>query len=105
MLGERLSEIAAYCRVEADDAELPGFVDAAAAYLAGAGVREPQDSTPRAEIYIQCIKYQVLAMYDRREGTVDGTVSENPIYRQMLNQLKMSNPVPDLGTGSGEEDT
>ena len=34
MLRERLSEIAAYCRVEADDAELPGFVDAAAAYLA-----------------------------------------------------------------------
>ena len=42
-------------------------------------------------------------MYDRREGTVDGTVSENPVYRQMLNQLKMSNPVPDLGTGEDEE--
>ena len=25
MLRERLSEIAAYCRVEADDAELPGL--------------------------------------------------------------------------------
>ena len=39
MLSERLSEIAAYCRVEADDAELPGFVNAAAAYLAGAGAQ------------------------------------------------------------------
>ena len=55
MLRERLSEIAVYCRVEADDAELPGFVDAAAAYLSGAGVSEPEDGTARFAQYLQCV--------------------------------------------------
>lgn len=103
LTSERLADIADYCKVDADDAQLPGFAAAAQGYLQGAGVSEPEAGTPRAEIYIQCIKYQVLAMYDRREGTVDGTVSENPVYRQMLNQLKMSSPVPDSGTGEGAE--
>lgn len=100
---ERLAEIADYCKVEMDDAQLPGFVAAASGYLAGAGVSEPEDGTLRAEIYLQCIKYQVLSMYDRREGTLDGTASDNPVYRQMLNQLKQSEPVPNLGTGDGAE--
>lgn len=100
---ERLAEIADYCKVEADDAQLPGFVAAASGYLAGAGVSEPEDGTLRAEIYLQCIKYQVLSMYDRREGTVDGTASDNPVYRQMMNQLKQSEPVSNVGTGDGAE--
>lgn len=105
LTSERLADIADYCKVDADDAQLFGFAVAAQGYLQGAGISEPESGTLRAEIYIQCVKYQVLAMYDRREGTVDGTVSENPVYRQMLNQLKMSNPVPDLGTGEDEEKT
>nr|DAE15041.1 MAG TPA: hypothetical protein [Siphoviridae sp. cty3u30] len=100
---ERLAEIADYCKVETDDAQLPGFVAAASGYLAGAGVSEPEDGTLRAEIYLQCIKYQVLSMYDRREGTVDGTASDNPVYRQMMNQLKQSEPVSNVGTGDGAE--
>lgn len=100
---ERLAEIADYCKVEADDAQLPGFVAAASGYLAGAGVSEPEDGTLRAEIYLQCIKYQVLSMYDRREGTLDGTASDNPVYRQMMNQLKQSEPVSNVGTGDGVE--
>lgn len=100
---ERLAEIADYCKVEADDAQLPGFVAAASGYLAGAGVSEPEDGTLRAEIYLQCIKYQVLSMYDRREGTLDGTASDNPVYRALLNQLKQSEPVSNVGTGNGAE--
>ena len=102
MLRERLSEIAAYCRVEADDAELPGFVDVAAAYLAGAGVREPQDGSPRYAQYLQCVKYLALDLYDRREPTITGTiVATNPVFRAMLNQLKLTEPVSDSGTGEG----
>ena len=72
MLRERLSEIAAYCRVEADDAELPGFVDAAAAYLAGAGVREPQDGSPRYAQYLRRMtdRTQFIVITHRR-GTME----------------------------------
>lgn len=101
MLSERLSEIAAYCRVEADDAELPGFVNAAAAYLAGAGVREPQDGSPRYAQYLQCVKYLALDLYDRRDTAVDGALGDNPAFRRLINQLKLTEPVPESGTGEG----
>ena len=103
MLRERLSEIAAYCRVEAGDAELPGFVDAAAAYLANAGVSEPEDGTARFAQYLQCVKYLALDLYDRRDAAVDGTLGDNPAFRRMLNQLKLTEPVPDSGTGEAAE--
>ena len=103
MLRERLSEIAAYCRVEADDAELPGFVDAAAAYLSGAGVSEPEDGTARFAQYLQCVKYLALDLYDRRDAAVDGTLGDNPAFRRMLNQLKLTEPVPESGTGEAAE--
>lgn len=103
MLRDRLSEIAAYCRVEADDAELPGFVDAAAAYLSGAGVSEPEDGTARFAQYLQCVKYLALDLYDRRDTAVDGTLGDNPAFRRMLNQLKLTEPVPESGTGEAAE--
>ena len=103
MLRERLSEIAAYCRVEADDAELPGFVDSAAAYLSGAGVSEPEDSTARYAQYLQCVKYLALDLYDRRDAAVEGTLGDNPAFRRMLNQLKLTEPVPESGTGEAAE--
>ena len=103
MLREKLSEIAAYCRVEAGDAELPGFVDAAAAYLADAGVREPQDGSPRSAQYLQCVKYLALDLYDRRDAAVEGALSDNPAFRRLINQLKLTEPVPDSGTGEAAE--
>ena len=101
MLTDWLADIAAYCRVEADDEELPGFVDAAAAYLAGAGVREPQDGSLRYAQYLQCVKYLALDLYDRRDAAVDGTLGDNPAFRRMRNQLKLTEPVPESGTGEG----
>ena len=103
MLTEHLADIAAYCKVDADDAELPGFVDAAAAYLSGAGVSEPEDGTARFAQYLQCVKYLALDLYDRRDAAVDGTLGDNPAFRRMLNQLKLTEPVPDSGTGEAAE--
>lgn len=104
MLTDHLADIAVYCRVETDDAELPGFVDAAAAYLSGAGVSEPEDGTARFAQYLQCIKYLALDLYDRREPTITGTiVATNPVFRAMLNQLKLTEPVPESGTGEAAE--
>lgn len=103
MLTDRLAEIAMYCKVDADDAELPGFVAAAAAYLSGADVSEPEDGTARFAQYLQCVKYLALDHYDRRDAEVEGTLGDNPAFRRMLNQLKMNEPVPDSGTGEAAE--
>ena len=103
MLTEHLADIAAYCKVDADDAELPSFVDAAAAYLSGAGVSEPEDGTARFAQYLQCVKYLALDLYDRRDAAVDGTLGDNPAFRRMLNQLKLTEPVPESGTGEAAE--
>lgn len=103
MLTEHLADIAAYCKVDADDAELPGFVDTAAAYLADAGVLKPQDGSPRYAQYLQCVKYLALDLYDRRDTAVEGALSDNPAFRRLINQLKLTEPVPDSGTGEGAE--
>lgn len=103
MLTEHLADIAVYCKVDADDAELPGYIDAAAAYLANAGVSEPEDGTARFAQYLQCVKYLALDLYDRRDAAVDGTLGDNPAFRRMLNQLKLTEPVPDSGTGEAAE--
>ena len=103
MLTEHLADIAAYCKVDANDAELPGFVDTAAAYLADAGVLEPQDGSLRYAKYLQCVKYLALDLYDRRDTAVEGALSDNPAFRRLINQLKLTEPVPDSGTGEGAE--
>lgn len=100
-----LAEIANYCKVDADDAELSGYVAAAEGYMLSGVCSEPEEGTPRAAMYLLCIKALTLEQYDRRGLAVDQAASENRIVRIMINQLKMTEPVPDLGTGSGEEGT
>lgn len=103
MLTEHLADIAVYCHVEANDAELPGFVDTAVAYLADAGVLVPQDGSPRYAKYLQCVKYLALDLYDRRDTAVEGALSDNPAFRRLINQLKLTEPVPESGTGEAAE--
>lgn len=103
MLRERLSEIAAYCRVEADDAELPGFVAAAEGYMLSGVCSEPQEGTSRAALYLQCIKALTLEQYDLRGLSLEQAAGQNRVVRLMLNQLKLAKPVPDSGTGEGAE--
>lgn len=98
---ERRAALAAYCRVDEDDALLEPLYDAAVGYLDTAGVRAPKEGTPRAAQYALCINYLVLDMYDRRDVSVVGTVvTDNPAFRRLLNQLKLSEPVSDSDTGS-----
>lgn len=99
----RLAEIANYCKVDADDAELPGYVAAAEGYMLSGVCSEPEEGTPRAAMYLLCIKALTLEQYDRRGITVDQAASENRIARMMINQLKLTSPVPDSGTGEGAE--
>lgn len=97
----RLAEIANYCKVDADDAELPGYVAAAEGYMLSGVCSEPKEGTPMAAMYLLCIKALTLEQYDRRGLAVDQAASENRIVRIMINQLKLTEPVPDSGTGEG----
>lgn len=91
------SRLMAYCRIDTledgDDLLLQGLYEAAVSYMEQAGVSEPEEKTPRRAQYDLCVNYLVLDGYDRRDVTITGTiVSDNPMFRRMLNQLKMSEP-------------
>lgn len=94
---ERRTALLAYCRIEDPTQEelitLEGLYDAAVGYLEQAGVAQPQEGTPRRAQYDLCVNYLALDGYDRRDMTITGTiVNENPAFRRLLNQLKLTEP-------------
>ena len=95
----------AFCRLDGlsgeEDELLYSLYDAAVGYMTQAGVREPPWDTPRRAQYDLCINYLVLDSWDRREISVSGTVSENPAFRRVMNQLKMTENVSNLDTSGG----
>ena len=100
---ERRARLLAYCRIaEPTDEELltlEGLYDAAVGYMEGAGISPPASGTPRAAQYDLCVNYLVLDGYDRRDVTITGTiVADHPAFRRLINQLKLTEPVSDLGT-------
>nr|DAP02127.1 MAG TPA: hypothetical protein [Caudoviricetes sp.] len=71
--------------------------------MAQAGVGEPVSGSLRRAQYDLCINYLVLDGYDRRDTTVTGAaVTDNPAFRRLITQLKLTEPVSNLDTGSGE---
>jgi len=107
---ERRTGLLAYCRIgELMPEEEPLFdalYDAAVGYMTQAGVREPETGTPRRAQYDLCVNYLVLDSWDRRDVTFVGAIqSENPAFRRLLNQLKLTEPdVSDSDTSApGEE--
>lgn len=97
MSEERLASLLAYCKLTelADDPEvqalIPVLYQAAVGYLAGAGVAPPPPDTPRAAQYDLAVNYLVLDGWERREVTITGTtVSDNPAFRRLVNQLKLT---------------
>lgn len=98
----RREQLLAYCRIDelgpGEDALLAALYSSAVGYMTQAGVSEPAAGTDRRCQYDLCVDYLVLDGYDRREATVSGTVAANPVFRQLLNQLKFTEPVPDSGT-------
>ena len=92
------SRLMAYCRIDAleegEELLLRGLHDAAVSYMEQAGISEPEAETPRRAQYDLCVNYLVLDGYDRRDVTITGTiVSDNPMFRRTLNQLKLTEPV------------
>jgi len=107
MTPERRAVILAYCRIDAlapeDELLFDSCCMAAAAYMAQAGIAGPEEGTPRRDLYDLCVNALVLDSWDRRGTSSSGgwsyTVVENRDFRQKLNQLKMTEPVPKLDTG------
>lgn len=99
----RKAALMAYCRIDAleegEDALLQGLYEAAVSYMEQAGISEPEQGTARRAQYDLCVNYLVLDGYDRRDVTITGTiVSDNPAFRRMLTQLKLTEPVSNLDT-------
>ena len=99
----RKAELLAYCRIDAvetgEAALIQTLYDSALGNIDQAGVSEPAAGTPRRAQYDLCVNYLVLDAYDRRDMTITGTtVAENPAFRRIMNQLKLSEPVSESGT-------
>lgn len=100
---ERKASLLAYCKLTelADDPEvaalIPALYDAAVGYMENAGVSVPDPGTPRAAQYNLAVNYLVLDSWERREVTIAGSiVSANPVFRQLVTQLKLTEPGVDL---------
>ena len=103
---ERKASLLAYCRIEEPTDEelitLETLYHAAVGYLEHAGVLEPPDGTTRRAQYDLCVNFMVLRDFDLRDATITGTiVADNPAFRRLLTQLKLTEPVSNLDT-SGE---
>ena len=70
-----------------------------------AGVSEPAEGTARRAQYDLCVNYLVLDSWDRRDASFVGAASsENPAFRRLLNQMKLTEPdVSNLDTSDPEE--
>ena len=93
----------AYCRIDVlEDGEedlLEGLYLSAVSYLDQAGIAEPEEGTPRRAQYDLCVNHLVLDGYDRRGATVSGTaLSDNPVFRRMVVQLKLTETVSESDT-------
>jgi len=94
---ERKAGLLAYCRIDeltpGEETLLEALYDAAVGYMTQAGVREPETGTPRRAQYDLCVNYLVLDSWDRRDVSFVGTIqTDNPAFRRLLNQLKLTEP-------------
>lgn len=103
----RRAALLAYCKLSefAEDPEVCALIDtlysAAAAYMAQAGIYYPPEGSFRRAQYDLCVNHLVLDSWDKREISVSGTAGDNPAFRRMLNQLKLTENVSNLDTSEG----
>ena len=105
----RFQALLDYCRMEDPTPEerstLEGLYAAAEGYLEGAGISRPPEGSPRRAQYDLAVNFMVLRDFDLREATVTGTtVNDNPAFRRLVNQLKLTEPAPDAETPGGGAD-
>lgn len=83
-----LTDVKTYCRIDGDaeDDLLRSLIQAAKAYLEGAGVSDPDTDVP---LYGLCVKAIVLDYYDRRGLTQRPVPNDVPGLRNAIVQLKL----------------
>lgn len=101
----RKAALKIYCRLDdLSDGEvslLETIYAGAVDYMTNAGVSEPTDEGRKAS-YDLCVNALVLDAWDNRNPIVEQAATvDNPAFRRRLNQLKLTEPVPDSGTGTG----
>lgn len=104
---EEVAACSKYLRAEPEDEDgVIAALLAARSYLEGAGVCLPPVDSSRRPLYDLVAHSLALSVYDRRDPVITGPiVSANPILRQMLTQLKLTEaPVSKLDTGVVEGD-
>lgn len=94
----RKAELVAYCRIDdldaGEEALLDMLYDAAVAYMDQAGVSKPEEGSDRRRQYDLAVNYLVLSSYDQRDMVITGAiVADNPAFRRIMNQLKLTEPV------------
>ena len=102
---ERMDALMAYCRLDelapGEDGILGDMYLDAVAQLNQAGVSVPPAGTGRAAQFDMLVNALVLDAWDNRgTQTAGAALAENPAFRRRLNQLKQTEPVPGVGTGS-----
>lgn len=83
-----LRDVMRYCRID-DEEEAPlviGLIQSAKAYLANAGVPEPEEDSP---LYLLAVKAMTLHFYDHRGMTEDHSSSAIPGMSNTITQLKL----------------
>lgn len=98
---ELLPRVQAYCQEPTPDAAdllmLNQAWDAAAAYLAGAGVKQPEETDESWPVWVQVMCALTLDGYDQRGAQFDqGKLQDNPTWQRMKNQLKFA-ALPEAG--------
>lgn len=83
-----LSAVKTFCRIDGteEDDLLRELIQAAKAYLAGAGVSDPDTPSP---LYALCVKNLVLEYYDKRGLTESPAPSSIPGLQNAIVQLKL----------------
>ena len=106
LTAQRRAQLLAYCRLdeadltEADVLLLEREYLSAVSYLTDSGVTLPTEPARLAR-FDGLVDALVLDRWDNRGSQTAGhTLTENPAFRRDLNQLKLTEPVPAVGTGA-----
>lgn len=93
MTPAELTALKAYMRVVGDEenSTVEACDGAAGAYLIGAGIPRPPETSTALPLYTMARQCIALDYFDNRDATEDHNVTDNPTLRRMLFQLRVSN--------------
>lgn len=93
-----MARLISYCKIdelsEDDLRDLTRFYFGAVSYMTNAGIREPEEGTPRRAQYDGLVDSLVLDKWDHRGSQVVGQeLKDNPAFTDEIIQLQSTEPV------------